>query len=315
MNKLKTYSMKKTFLLSLLLTLLGTISAWAQFNPEAGKMYALKENTSGLYLDIQTLGIKDGNRNTNNISLNDKPCIIFFEKGGTTGTWKIKNANGQYVYHVAGDGHWNPEIGTSSSDWTVIALNNGAYTLAREDGKLINVDSAEVVHGLFEMQGEVDSAQIASLYMDDQSIMPLVLESGKIQIVIDNARSYVKGTPLNDKLYDFVAKKNSLENRAYELERSESRMIMDGKSSDEIEAEITKARESLSNEMDGLVKGFISDNYENVLGPGVFMMLCNSFPYPVLTPVIEEIVDQAPECFKNDSFVQEYMKVARSNKK
>ena len=183
------------------------------------------------------------------------------------------------------------------------------------NGKLINVDSAEVVHGLFEMQGEVDSAQIASLYMDDQSIMPLVLESGKIQIVIDNARSYVKGTPLNDKLYDFVAKKNSLENRAYELERSESRMIMDGKSSDEIEAEITKARESLSNEMDGLVKGFISDNYENVLGPGVFMMLCNSFPYPVLTPVIEEIVDQAPECFKNDSFVQEYMKVARSNKK
>ena len=133
--------MKKTFLLSLLLTLLGTISAWAEFNPEAGKMYALKENTSGLYLDIQTLGVKDGARNTNNISLNDKPCIIFFENGSTTGTWKIKNANGQYVYHVAGDGHWNPEIGTSSSDWTVIALNNGVYTLAREDGKFINVDT------------------------------------------------------------------------------------------------------------------------------------------------------------------------------
>ena len=202
----------------------------------------------------------------------------------------------------------------------------GSSSVLRLDGKMlfvkipqgnqmIKIDSAEVIHGIFSMEGIVDSTVIASLYMDDQSIMPLVLESGKIQIVIDNARSYVKGTPLNDKLYDFVAKKNSLENRAYELERSESRMIMDGKSSDEIEAEITKARESLSNEMDGLVKGFISDNYENVLGPGVFMMLCNSFPYPVLTPVIEEIVDQAPECFKNDSFVQEYMKVARSNKK
>ena len=186
----------------------------------------------------------------------------------------------------------------------------GNSSVARLDGKLLFV-KVPVDGKLI----NVDSAQIASLYMDDQSIMPLVLESGKIQIVIDNARSYVKGTPLNDKLYDFVAKKNSLENRAYELERSESRMIMDGKSSDEIEAEITKARESLSSEMDGLVKGFISDNYENVLGPGVFMMLCNSFPYPVLTPVIEEIVDQAPECFKNDSFVQEYMKVARSNKK
>lgn len=181
------------------------------------------------------------------------------------------------------------------------------------DGLLINVDSAEVIHGLFEMQGEIDSSQIASLYMDDQSIMPLVLESGKIQIIIDNARSYVKGTDLNNKLYEFVAKKSSLDDRAYELERSESRMIMDGKTSDEVEAEMTKARESLSKEMDELAKGFIQDNYENVLGPGVFMMLCNSFPYPILTPVIEEIVEKAPESFKNDAFVKEYMEKARNN--
>lgn len=181
------------------------------------------------------------------------------------------------------------------------------------EGQLIDVDSAEVIHGLFEMQGEVDSARIASLYMDDQSIMPLVLENGKIQIVIDNVRSYVKGTPLNDKLYEFVTKKNSLDDKAYELERRESRMIMDGLSSDEIEAEMTKARENLSNEMDELAKGFISDNYENVLGPGVFMMLCNSFPYPILTPVIEAIVDQSPESFKNHYFVKEYMRIARNN--
>lgn len=181
------------------------------------------------------------------------------------------------------------------------------------DGMLINVDSAEVIHGLFEMQGEIDSSQIASLYMDDQSIMPLVLESGKIQIILDNARSYVKGTDLNDKLYEFVAKKSSLDDRAYELERSESRMIMDGKSSDEIEAEMTKVRENLSKEMDELAKIFIQDNYENVLGPGVFMMLCNSFPYPILTPVIEEIVEKAPDSFKNDAFVKEYMEKARSN--
>ena len=85
MNKLKTYSMKKTFLLSLLLTLLGTVSAWAEFNPEEGKMYALKEKTTGLYLDIQTLGINEANANatTNNISLNTNPCIIYFEKGTT----------------------------------------------------------------------------------------------------------------------------------------------------------------------------------------------------------------------------------------
>lgn len=182
-----------------------------------------------------------------------------------------------------------------------------------ENGQLINLDSAEVVHGMFEMQGQVDSALIASLYMDDQSIMPLVIEKGNIQIRIDNARSYVSGTPLNDKLYEFVAKKSSLDDRAYELERMESRMIMDGSSPEEIEAEMTKSREALSKEMDELAKSFIQTNYENILGPGVFMMLCNSFPYPIVTPLIEELVDKGPDYFKNHALVKGYMEVAREN--
>ncbi len=42
--------------------------------------------------------------------------------------------------------------------------------------KLVNIDSAEVVHGLFKMQGKVDSTMIGMLYMADESIMPLVIE-------------------------------------------------------------------------------------------------------------------------------------------
>ena len=181
------------------------------------------------------------------------------------------------------------------------------------DGQLVNVDSAEVVHGFFHMQGAIDSAVIASLYMDDQSIMPLVVEEGNIQIRIDNARITVSGTPLNDRLYDFVGKKNALDDRAYELERMESRMIMDGKSAEEIEQEMTKEQEALSKDLDNLVRTFIRDNYENVLGPGVFIMLCNGFPYPVITPLIEELVEQAPDSFKNNGMVKEYMEAARKN--
>ena len=182
-----------------------------------------------------------------------------------------------------------------------------------QDGEMINVDSAEVVHGLFKMQGEIDSAVIASLYMDEQSILPLVMESGNIRIQIDNGRLTVSGTPLNDILYDFVAQKNSLEDRAYEVERLESRMIMDGKPMEEVETEITREREKLSKEMDDLVKTFIQTNYENVLGPGIFLMLCNSFPYPLMTPLLEEIVGNAPESFKNHNLIKEYIEVARSN--
>ena len=182
-----------------------------------------------------------------------------------------------------------------------------------QGGEMLNVDSAEVIHGMFRMQGVIDTAMIASLYMDDQSIMPLVMESGDIEIQIDNARIMVKGTPLNEKLYDFVAKKSALDDRAYEVERMESRMIMDGQSMDMVEKEINAEREKLSKEMDELVKTFIQDNYHNVLGPGVFLMVCNSFPYPLLTPLLEEIIDKAPESFKNHELVKEYIEVAREN--
>ncbi len=203
-------------------------------------------------------------------------------------------------------------------------LIQGNSSVSRLDGKMLfvkvphrsgmmSVDSAEVIHGFFEMQGAVDSAMLASLYMDDQSIMPLVVERGDIQIQIDNGRIIVSGTPLNDKLYDFVGKKSTLDDRAYEVERLESRMIMDGKSLDEVEMEINQEREKLTQEMDELVKTFIQDNYHNVLGPGVFMMLCNGFPYPLLTPVMEEIVDKAPDSFKNHDLVKEYLEAAREN--
>lgn len=200
----------------------------------------------------------------------------------------------------------------------------GSSSVSRLDGKMLfikvpngdrmqNIDSAEVVHGLFKMEGVVDSAVIASLYMDDESIMPFVMEKGHISISIDNARITVSGTPLNDRLYEFVRKKTSLEDRAYELERKESRMIMDGLSPLEIQEEVESSRKELSADMDKLAKEFIQKNYDNVLGPGVFIMLCNNFPYPVMTPLIEEIVEQAPPSFKEDPMVKSYLEAARSN--
>lgn len=202
----------------------------------------------------------------------------------------------------------------------------GSSSVMRLDGKMlfvkiaqgnemIKIDSAEVIHGVFSMEGIVDSTVIASLYMDDESIMPFVMEDGDIKIQIDNADIMVSGTPLNDKLYHFVKSRNILLDRAYEVERLESRMIMDGKSEEEIAEEVVKEREKLSKELDDLAKTFIQENYDNVLGPGVFIMLCNSFPYPVLTPVIEEIVNNAPENFKNDTMVKGYMEIARENMK
>lgn len=200
----------------------------------------------------------------------------------------------------------------------------GSSSVSRLDGKMLfvkvptgkgmtNLDSAEVVHGMFRMEGVADSAIIASLYMDDESIMPFVVEKGRISIDIGSARMLAGGTPLNDRLYGFVGKKISLDDRAYELERLESRLIMDGKTEEEIHLELDTERQKLADEMNALAKNFIQENYDNVLGPGVFIMMCNAFPYPVLTPLVEEILDAAPDSFRDHPMIKEYVDAARTN--
>jgi hypothetical protein len=93
---------------------------------------------------------------------------------------------------------------------------------------MVSLDSAEVVHGTFKMKGSVDSIMMVTLYMDDESIMPLVVEDGNIKISIDNTQMSAKGTPLNDALYEFIEKKNSMDLKIEELERKEARMVMNG---------------------------------------------------------------------------------------
>ena len=200
--------------------------------------------------------------------------------------------------------------GTSS-----ISLLDGKMLFIKvmSGNELVNIDSAEVVHGLFKMKGTVDSAMLASLYMDENCIIPLVIEDGNINIHIDNARISVKGTPLNDAFYEFVTRKTSLDDRAYEVEREESRMIMDGKDLETIHREIDGKRRIISDEMNDLAKKFIQANYDNVLGPGVFIMLCNSLPYPVMTPMMEEVLKNAPSSFKDNSYIKEFVILAKDN--
>lgn len=101
---------------------------------------------------------------------------------------------------------------------TVSSLDgNKLYLKAVKDQELKNIDSCDVVHGKFRFTGLLDTIRMASLYMDDESIMPVVVEKGEIEIKIDNANQRVSGTPLNDKLYEFITLHNQLSNEMGEL--------------------------------------------------------------------------------------------------
>lgn len=184
-----------------------------------------------------------------------------------------------------------------------------------QGGQWKTIDSAEVVHGLFKMEGPVDSVMMVTLYMDDDGIMPLILEKGKVTVTISNSQLEAKGTPLNDALYEFIDKRNAMEVKLDELDRKEARMVLDGANLEEVRAQLSKEAETLVDEMNTYVKGFITDNYENVLGPSVFMMLCSTLPYPIMTPQIEDIMRTAPMTFKDNAFVKDYLSKAKENMK
>lgn len=189
------------------------------------------------------------------------------------------------------------------------------YLKSMRGDEWVKLDSAEVVHGLFSMKGKMDSVQMVTLYMDEESIMPIVLESGKIKVTISNTDLKAVGTPLNTALYEFIDKRNKLEESMVELERKETTMVMEGADLDEIHGQLVAEGDSLMKASNAYVKKFISDNYENVLGPSVFMMLCSSLPYPIMTPQIDDIIKDAPYTFKSNKLVREFLTKAKENMK
>ncbi len=185
------------------------------------------------------------------------------------------------------------------------------YLKAVQDDEVKNIDSCEVVHGKFHFSGTLDTTMMVNLFMDDQSLMmPIVLEKGEIIVRIDDSSRKVSGTPLNEQLYTFIDQHNQLSNRMNELGHRESQMLLNGIDEQEIASQLSVEAELIAMEEDSLVTNFIIANFDNVLGPGVFMMLTAGFQYPMLTPQIEHIMTQATDKFKNDPYVKEYYKTA-----
>lgn len=200
--------------------------------------------------------------------------------------------------------------GTSS----VSALDgNTMYLKVVKDGDMKVLDSCDIVHGQFTLSGVLDTVRLGNLYLGDESLMPLVVEQGNIIVKIDNALQTVGGTPHNETLYEFIKAYNQLDARMAELSRRQSQMLLEGIAEDIINQELLREAEVIADEEDKLVTTFIEDNFDNVLGPGIFMMLTSTFRYPVLTPQIEVIMNKATDKFKNDPYVSDYYRRALEN--
>lgn len=185
------------------------------------------------------------------------------------------------------------------------------YLSRTDDGKGTSVDSCELIHGQFKMSGNLDSVMCVTLDLGDFHL-PIVLEGGgDIRVSTHNQTIKVEGTPLNDRLYRFLSSRDSLISMLAELPQRESSMILDGYDHDLILHQLGEEEGALRMAMDKLETEFVVDNFDNVLGVSWFMELCNDayqrMGYPNTTPQIDEIYGRAPESFRQNEHIQNYM--------
>lgn len=188
------------------------------------------------------------------------------------------------------------------------------YLRIYQDGDLATIDSSRIIHGKFQFTGpQRDTCLMANLFMGDESLMPVVIDGSPLRIILSENERKVEGSALNDSLFAFIRRKTALDRQLAELPRRESRMILDGMEHEEILMQLNQEAAILGAQEDDLVMGFIKANMDNVLGPGVFMIVTSALPYPMLNPRIEELITLASPTFLEDPYVQEYIRLAREN--
>lgn len=208
-----------------------------------------------------------------------------------------------------------------ANTYTIAGLSNVSmldgqklYLKVYKDTVLKNVDSCDVVHGQFQFQGSIDSVRMANIFIDDNVGLPVVLESGEILVKIDNTQETVTGTPLNDKLTEFREQFTQLMNQSMDLVHRHDQAIMNGKDMTVVNAKLAAEDAAINQKMDKLVTMFVTDNFDNILGPYVFINTCLSrYEVPMLDAWIEDIMSKATDKFKNDIHVKEYYEAAQQN--
>ena len=177
---------------------------------------------------------------------------------------------------------------------------NKLYLKAMQGRDLKALDSCDVVHGKFRFAGLLDTTLMAALFMDEKSVMPIVVERGDIKVRIEDTQQKVSGSPLNDVLYSFLDERNQLGSQMEELDHRYSQMLLDGIDEATINQELMAEAAVLAQREDSLVTNFVVDNFENVLGPFVFIQMSSSVPQ------VEHIWSKAPDTFKRQADVSDF---------
>jgi peroxiredoxin len=98
-------------------------------------------------------------------------------------------------------------------------------------GLVLNVDSAKVQDGKFELKGKVKEPSMFALYIKDiQQPVPFIMESGEIVVKIDKDsiwKSKISGTESNDSFQEFNDKSNAIQKRMVDYQNKNIQKLME----------------------------------------------------------------------------------------
>lgn len=190
-----------------------------------------------------------------------------------------------------------------------------AYIKVDSGGLWYVIDSCDILHGCFEMSGEVESPFLTSLFIGDEAIMPVIIECGDIEVELSMRDANVSGTHLNNQLARFIEEKEEYEQLIMDIERYETSLILNGKTAESAAAIVRDSLTAVGDSLNDFIEENIRKHYNTVLGPCLFQLLCSAMPYPFMTQQVERILDDAPQNFKNNHFVKRFTDAATENKR
>lgn len=177
------------------------------------------------------------------------------------------------------------------------------YLVINENGEFSVIDSCQVRHKHFQMSGRTDSTVFAVLSHGFEPLMPLFVERGKLRIIISPSVLDARGTKSNNTLYDFLDKKNEIDNRYDDLfQRSHfSSNVLNPYVSYDDSLKLVAA------EAEDYIYKFVKKHYDDVVGVCVFLMVCIGDTSDEPSPLIRRIVENAPASFLNNKKIRGYI--------